>query len=74
MRATIIMLLCLAATLGACATNENTAGAAPEKREVVTGSNIARRDRADSNVTVMSREDLERARTSAGGSAGSAIK
>ena len=67
MRATIIMSLYLAATLGTCATSDNTAGAAPEKREVVTGSNIPRRDRADSNVTVMSREDLERARNAAGG-------
>jgi hypothetical protein len=60
MRHLILAVATIATTiLGACATTD-TKTEPREEREVVTGSNIPRRDRTGpSEVTVMSREALE---------------
>jgi hypothetical protein len=61
----IFVSIAVAATLSACVTFDNTAEPKEEK-QFVTGSNIGRKDRADSGVTVLSREALEQVQRSGG--------
>lgn len=63
-----LILTCLVTVLSGCA-SDRVAGDDGDRLEPTTGSRIPRRDRP-SNVTVMTREEYERARDmSSGGSA-----
>lgn len=61
-----IYLFCLATTLSACATDNQAPTIAQERPEVVTGSNIPRRDRSNTGVGIMTREEFERAQSASG--------
>jgi hypothetical protein len=62
----IILPAVAALVLAACATMENRAEPRQE-RELVTGSNIPRKDPTGSGVAVANREALERLQNSSGG-------
>lgn len=62
----LIVPFCLAATLSACATDNNAPQTSRDEPEFVTGSNIPRRDRSASSVRVISPEEYERMRNSPG--------
>jgi hypothetical protein len=62
----IILTVLAALLLVACAATETNVAPQPEK-EFVTGSNIPRKDRSGSGVTVASKESLERFQNASGG-------
>ena len=62
------ILIPLMATSMRCAcANVDTKAESKEEKEFVTGSNIPRKDRSGSGVTVMSKEALEGLQRSSGG-------
>ena len=63
----IILPVLAASLLIGCATTENTAEPKKDKGLFVTGSNIPRKDGPVSDVTALSREQLERQQNSSGG-------
>jgi len=62
----IILPLLAAAVLSACATADTKVEPLQEK-EYVTGSNIPRRDRSTSGVSVLTKDALEKHQNASGG-------
>ena len=65
MRSIIVHILAVFLVAG-CATTDTSTEPLQEK-EYVTGSNIPRRDRSASGVSVLSKDALEKAQNSSGG-------
>ena len=69
-----IYVFCLAVTLAACATETLAPSVVQDRPEVVTGSNIPRRDRSNTGVGIITREELERGQSVSGGGGGASPK
>ena len=73
MKKTLILLAALPGLLAACATDPNApvTSSLREEKEFTTGSNLPRRNRLGGDgVSVMTKEEFDRARTAGGQGAG----